>query len=287
MIIGLSSIVQIAAGNDFLLALDSHQNVHRLGVFSFDAQVGLIDWFRSRPWTERFEDIQWRASYLGRRAQEIPRVVQIFASPMAAFAVSDKGEVFGWGDNGSNKLAVSKPNIASKPNPHKIAGLPSDVKTKQIVGNTRLTLAVMEDGSAYIWGSLEAAFPQSTSNTLPPDIKTRLEDKDSPTRVIYEPAKLPFDDISMAAVGDEHIIVVTMIGEVYAWGSNKSGQCGLGWSRQSLSTPYELRIKHLDGRPVDWVVAAHTWTFFGSPIEGAGRNVEKLTSKSGDAMDLD
>jgi regulator of chromosome condensation len=260
-VIGLRNITSIAAGNDFLLALNDAAEVQRLGVFSNDAEVGEVDWFHTHPWNELWPH--------NRPHSTRPKIASIHATPLSAFGVDRKGILWSWGDNGSNKLAHAEERAARFP--QKVRGL-TDSRTKIVVGSPRLTLAVTEDGSAYIWGSLDDAFPQAASWDLPHGID--LDQNEAEGRVlILKPAKLQLPNVCGAAVGDEHMVIVTKDGKVYSWGSNRSGQCGLGWSRTSLSMPYELKIKNLDSRGVKWVAAAGTWTFFGVPVEGAGRGI--------------
>jgi hypothetical protein len=146
---------------------------------------------------------------------------------------------------------------------------------------------VTVDGAAYIWGSLEDAFPQAAKWDLPAGIETEENEAERRT-IITKPVRLPFGNVTSAAVGDEHMVIVVDEDKVYSWGSNRAGQCGLGWSRSSLSIPYEMRIKNLEPREVKWVAAAGTWTFFGVPVEGAGRGITNsvLPKRSTEDMDV-
>lgn len=274
--IGLRNITRIAAGNDFLLALNDAAEVQRLGVFTYDADVGEIDWFHTHPWNELWPH--------NRPHSTRPRIASIHATPMSAFGIDRKGILWSWGDHRSNKLGHAESRESRFP--QKVRGL-TDFKVKTVVGSPRLTLVVTVDGAAYIWGSLEDAFPQAAKWDLPAGIETEENEAERRT-IITKPVRLPFGNVTSAAVGDEHMVIVVDEDKVYSWGSNRAGQCGLGWSRSSLSIPYEMRIKNLEPREVKWVAAAGTWTFFGVPVEGAGRGITNsvLPKRSTEDMDV-
>jgi alpha-tubulin suppressor-like RCC1 family protein len=275
LVIGLRNITSIAAGNDFLLALSDSNEVHRMGVFPWDANVGEIDWFRTHPWNELWPH--------NRPHSTRPKMIAIYATPLAAFGVDSKGILWSWGDNTNQKLGHADDKEPRYP--QKVRDMNSH-RTKLVIGNTKITLAVTKNGSAFVWGDLENAFPLADPDQLPPHIE--LEKSPDGQMIIVRPAKLLIPNITGAAVGDEHMVIVTEEGDLYTWGSNKNGQCGLGWSRTSLSVPYELKIKNTNDRPVKWVSASGTWTFFGVVVEGAGRGILHATPKiNGDAMELD
>jgi alpha-tubulin suppressor-like RCC1 family protein len=282
-VIGLRNITSIAAGNDFLLALDSHAEVQRLGVFAHDATVGKIDWFRTRTWKEAWP----RKTAAGR-----PRIVSVHATPMAAFAISKKGLIWAWGDNGSYKLghleSGDAPGVTGSKYPNKVVGVLDHAKL--VVGSSRVTIAVTRDGQAWIWGSQTDAFPGSYSQSPIPGADIILH-RDENRYLFLKPAKLDYDGVIDAAVGDEHILLVLNDGRLLAWGNNRQGQCGMGWSRGSVPMPQELRIKNLEGRAVKWVAAAGTFSFAGALVEGAGRarEVSRPDTKleEGEEMELD
>jgi alpha-tubulin suppressor-like RCC1 family protein len=283
LVIGLRNIASIAAGNDFLLALDSNAEVQRLGVFSHDATVGKIDWFRTRTWKEAWP----RKPAAGR-----PRIVSVHATPMAAFAISKKGLIWAWGDNQSYQLGhlegKEAAGVIGAKFPNKVVGVMDQAKF--VVGSSRVTIAVTKGGQAWIWGSQTDSFPGYHGGEVPRGAETTLH-RDDQRHLFLKPARLEYEGVVGAAVGEEHILLVLKDGRLLAWGNNRQGQCGMGWSRGSVPLPQELRIKNLEGRPVKWVAAGGTFSFFGSTVKGAGRAREvsrpDVRLEEGEAMDMD
>ncbi|KAI3985603.1 hypothetical protein MKX01_033886 [Papaver californicum] len=85
-------------------------------------------------------------------------------------------------------------------------------KVSSVVGGSRNSLAICEDGKLFTWG-------WNQRGTLgPPETKT----ENTPTQV----KALANVKIVQAAIGGWHCLAVDDQGRAYAWGGNEYGQCG-------------------------------------------------------------
>jgi alpha-tubulin suppressor-like RCC1 family protein len=63
----------------------------------------------------------------------------------------------------------------------------------------------------------------------------------SPVKMEYFRSKMSWKQLSMGA---EHACALTNDGQVYVWGSNEDGQCGLARKYDIIRTPKELRLEY-------------------------------------------
>lgn len=176
------------------------------------------------------------------------------------------GEIYEWGDNRSNQ-------------PRNVASLRS-LKFLQIRGGAMNTLALSTGGAPYSWGTAvhpsNMAVPQKPVLSPPQCISSRTfqsiavgslhflaltewgglwfwgDNSKSQCGVpsksqihVKEPTQHntnPFQaNLRAVACGGHHSVAVDRNGDVYAWGDNKYGQCGLPPSEiQEVETPTRL-----------------------------------------------
>ncbi|RZC74830.1 hypothetical protein C5167_050311 [Papaver somniferum] len=86
-------------------------------------------------------------------------------------------------------------------------------KVSSVVGGSRNSLAICEDGKLFTWG-----WNQRGTLGHPPETKT----ENTPTQV----KALANVKIVQAAIGGWHCLAVDDQGRAYAWGGNEYGQCG-------------------------------------------------------------
>jgi alpha-tubulin suppressor-like RCC1 family protein len=82
------------------------------------------------------------------------------------------------------------------------------------------------------------------------------------TRAIYNPTKNNLSDVVQISCGYAHSLALTKSGQLYAWGSNKSGQLGLGTRSPDESTdktnsdiPVMMSFDYFAGSPIKKIVA--------------------------------
>jgi len=151
-------------------------------------------------------------------------VVQISAGAHSSFAVTSFGQLYGWGENYYGQLGSATNNgvavfefPAPNPNPSQIL-LPGSIgDVVQVAGGRFHTLALTASGQVFSFGNnssgqLGIADNSGTQNPSP-----------TPKLVTLPGATGPAAEV---AAGERASLVVTTTGQLYAFGSNASGQLG-------------------------------------------------------------
>jgi len=188
--------------------------------------------------------------------------VTVSAGQYHSAAINKAGELYMWGRNASGQLGDG--TVSDRPDPTLIA-LPTVYQTAveaaataagvtfklawtQVAAGADHTLARMNDGTLWAWGSnfsgqlgrvSLAAGAAITAAGAAPAL--------SPGRVVVLRANGTEDVASWSrlAAGGAHSLAVRSSGELYVWGSNLSGQLGLG-NNTNMTTPVRL------GTDGDW-----------------------------------
>lgn len=143
-------------------------------------------------------------------------------------ALNENKEVYSWGANNNGQLGNGE-NLDSNV-PIKVDGLS---KIKKIDAYKNESIALDEDGRVYVWGERYSSFPQRI--VFPEkivDISGDIMLTESGN--IYDIPTLEkvegISNISKISAGVLHYLALNPEGEVYAWGINSAGECGIGTS---------------------------------------------------------
>ncbi len=96
------------------------------------------------------------------------------------------------------------------------------------------SLIATNRGSLYAFGSnhrCQLGFESEELTTIHP----------YPVKIEYFHSEISWKQLSMGA---EHTCVLTNDGQVYVWGSNEDGQCGLTRKYDIIRTPHEINFEH-------------------------------------------
>ncbi|KAI1325854.1 regulator of chromosome condensation 1/beta-lactamase-inhibitor protein II [Xylariaceae sp. FL0255] len=162
----------------------------------------------------------------GRVFNGMKAIIQLVAYETGFAALSKDGSVWTWGDDRYTDALgreVTESSPANKPGMvEDLIDLPSG-KIKKIAAAGYMTLALTEGHDLYAWGSHPGRLPVLESISGTP-----------------EPVMVEEHDIADFAVGETHVIVLTVNGDIYIVGENTNGQLGLPlerttkWARISL-----------------------------------------------------
>ncbi|MEO3946612.1 stalk domain-containing protein [Gorillibacterium sp. CAU 1737] len=124
-------------------------------------------------------------------------------------ALSSSGTLWAWGANNYNQLG--RPGLREAPSPIQLMTQVKDIST---LGTTTLTLK--SDGTVWGWG-----------NNFTGQLGTKpLIEK---TETIAKPIKVNgLSSVKSIAAGISHSLALKSDGTVWAWGSNKDGELGIG-----------------------------------------------------------
>ncbi|KAI0207398.1 RCC1-like G exchanging factor-like protein [Lamellibrachia satsuma] len=147
------------------------------------------------------------------------KVINMSSKGDCVLAVSDRGEVFGWGNSEYNQLASVASDSTQVETPRHLHFDTVGRVSKVAAAGTMCAL-LNDQGEVYVWGyGLLGKGPKLESSPwpslLPPPLFGR-NDFSPDTRVV---------DIDC---GLNHLAAITDNGDVYVWGHNKTACLGLG-----------------------------------------------------------
>ncbi|MBC8029025.1 MAG: DUF4214 domain-containing protein [Pyrinomonadaceae bacterium] len=194
----LSSVVSIAAGRHFSMALKSDGTVWTWG---------------NNEWGELGNgSASTTQSSVPVQVVSLSSVVAISAGSSHALALKSDGTVWAWGANSSGELGGGSTDFAKHPVPRLVAGL---ANISAIAAGSSYSIVIdRADGSLWAWGN---------------NVNGRLGDGTITAR--YSPVRvLGVSQVISVSPGEIHCAVVTQDSSVWTWGFNRWGQLGLGTS---------------------------------------------------------
>ncbi|KAK7584104.1 hypothetical protein V9T40_005067 [Parthenolecanium corni] len=170
------------------------------------------------------------------------------------------GEVFSWGKNTYGQLGInSKKRVAT---PTKIKRQLAGKRIAKISCGSYFSAAVLDSGEVFTWGKNDygqlgvSEFKNSCS------IPKKVSNLDDTV-------------IKKIVCGDEHVLAVNDVGELYVWGGNACGQLGLGDNecrRVPMKNEIVGRVTKIASFSISYTSAAITENFkvfmWGSCAEG-------------------
>ncbi|ODV77793.1 RCC1/BLIP-II protein [Suhomyces tanzawaensis NRRL Y-17324] len=230
----LKNIVQLAAGKDHLLALDSKGIVYAWGNGQ-QYQLG-------RRVLERHRYRTLEPQQFG-----LFNIKYIASGDFHCFAIDHDDKVYAWGLNQFGQCALTDENgdledgsTISKPT---VVDSLSNKNIVEIAAGEHHTLAVTENGDALAWGRYDMKEVGISKNDLP---ESTFKDQHGNPRSIPTPTKLKFikDDsgikIKSVGAGSHHSFAITDDGFVYAWGFGDTYGPGLGPLDEDVETPTRI-----------------------------------------------
>ncbi|EEQ47057.1 regulator of chromosome condensation [Candida albicans WO-1] len=225
----LKNIVQLAAGKDHLLALDSKGIVYAWGNGQ-QYQLG-------RRILERHRYRSLEPQQFG-----LYNIKYIASGDFHCFAIDHSDNVYAWGLNQYGQCALTGDNgeledgsVLMKPT---LIPELSHKGIKEIAAGEHHTLALTEDGQVYAWGRYDMKEIGIPKDKLP---KSTFKDQHGNPRSVPVPTKLEFAvKIKTIGVGSHHSFAVTEDGVVYAWGFAETYGPGLGPSIDDVEKPTRI-----------------------------------------------
>ncbi|XP_067666214.1 RCC1-like G exchanging factor-like protein isoform X2 [Haliotis asinina] len=199
------SVVKVVCGQDHTLFLTDTGQVYSCGLGA-DGQTGLGS----------YKNVSVPTLVEGDIKDE--KIVNIASTADCVLAVSDKGDVFGWGNSEYNQLSMVTDNAqVSEPKHLPLRDCGKIIKAAAAGSSC----AILNDmGEVFVWGFgilgkgpvLEAA---DRPQKIPPTLFGCHE---------LQPESKVVDIVC----GMGHFVAMTDTGDVYSWGKNREGCLGLG-----------------------------------------------------------
>ncbi|XP_022049124.2 regulator of chromosome condensation [Acanthochromis polyacanthus] len=138
------------------------------------------------------------------------KAVQVIAGGMHTVCLSDTGHVYSFGCNDEGALGRDTSEEGSEMVPGKVT---LDEKVIQVSAGDSHTAALTEEGAVYIWGSF-----RDNNGVI-----GLLE----PMKASAVPVKVPMTEpVVKIASGNDHLVMVTLEGNLYTSGTAEQGQLG-------------------------------------------------------------
>ena len=231
-------IVQVAAGGEYSLALDSEGRVFSWGS-NTNGQLG-----NGSTWGV-YSNVPVEIDTTGVLAGR--DIVQIVAGGFHSFAIDSEGSVFAWGSNWAGQLGDGTNTNSNVPVEVDMTGVLAGRSIAQAVAGIWHSLALDSEGNVFAWGSNtddQLGNGTNTSSNVPVEVDM--------TGVL---AGRNIVQIVADSTDFAHSLALDDKGSVFAWGSNWAGQLGDG-TNTSSNIPVEVDMTGvLAGRDIVQVAA--------------------------------
>lgn len=141
---------------------------------------------------------------------------EVATGTACTLAIKTDGSLWAWGSGGSGRLGTGTTTDTNVP-----VRVGSSTNWKQVSAGNQFGLAVRTDGTLWCWG-LNTSGQLGIGTTTSPQLAMRQVGSDS--------------DWVMVSAGNNHVVALRQDGSVWSWGSNASGQLGIG-STNAVSAP--------------------------------------------------
>jgi len=161
----------------------------------------------------------------------VDQIVQVSAGNAFNMALTQGGQVYTWGFNGSGRLGDGTTTMATIPE-HITATLPDPATDPviQVSAGPNFALALTRSGAVYGWGANDSG--QIGTGTGGADQLT-------PLQITQGLPNTSTDPVVHITAGATHGLAVTKSGAVYAWGRGTAGDIGTGGTSNQL-TPTQV-----------------------------------------------
>jgi alpha-tubulin suppressor-like RCC1 family protein len=247
------TVIRIAAGSTFSLAVDSSGQVYTWGG-NTNGQLG------DGTTTQRLLPVV--VSISASSALNGKTIVQISAGNSHALALDSSGKVYAWGNNANGQLGDGTATQRLLPVVVSISSS-SALNGKTIVlisaGNVH-SLALDSAGQVYAWGNnANGKLGDGTMNQRVFPVAVNVSTSSA----------LNGKTVVQISAGNAHSLAVDSAGQVYAWGGNTNGRLGDGTTTNQL-LPVAVNVSTssaLNGKTITQV-SASTHSF---AVDSAGQ----------------
>lgn len=152
-------------------------------------------------------------------------IKKIYTIDKSAFALTDDGSVYAWGDNTNGMLGLGVSDAIVN-TPQKITTINSFIKDLVVNRLKFSVLALTANNSLYAWGDNQYGQLGIGNNNSIVTTPTKVNGFTGNIKQIY--------------TGVYSTYALTEDSSVYTWGSNQNGQLGLGLDNVTVNTPAKV-----------------------------------------------
>jgi len=209
----IGSVTMVAMGSYNICAVVQHTSSQACSVYC---------WGKNRHGQLGLGDCVTRRSPKLVKALEKKSIISVAAGDYHTACVTNKGEVYIWGDNSQSQLGLETDRLLQS-TPIKVPGIRQ--ATQVSCGGTH-TAVITSKGKVFTWGTGRFG---------------RLGHADETKRVLPAEVTLLGEQATIVSCGHSHTLVATTSGNLYAFGDGNKGKLGHGSSMNSLS-PVKIDI---------------------------------------------
>jgi len=212
----------------------------------------------------------------------LPCQATVVCGDSHSLAIATGGELYAWGKAYAGRCGI--PDVSGMPTDDDVPYQPiprqvvsggfADKKIVAVAGGRWHNLAVAEGGDLFAWGAADAGRCGFADTTDMP------RDEDNwpyqPVPRLVRGGALAGKQVVAVACGENHSLVVTLEGEMLAWGSLHLGRCGFadfqGLPTDDENHPYQPIPRRVTGSGLDGkrVSAVACGTFHSLAVTEAG-----------------
>ncbi|XP_071440814.1 RCC1-like G exchanging factor-like protein [Hetaerina americana] len=212
-----SKFVKVECGQDHSLFLTEKGEVWGCG-WGADGQMGQGDTLSS-----------WKLQHLTGDFKG-NKIVKLSSTADTILALSEDGEVFGWGNNEYGQLLTINPTPQISI-PKKLKLPPNVGRVKDVAAGGSFCLVTNVSGEVFVWGyGLLGLGPSADYSQKPLQIPPTLFG----AGVFQETPK-----VEKVAAGLSYSVAILSNGDMYSWGHNTQGCLGLGHRKDQ---PFPLKV---------------------------------------------
>ncbi|KRY58257.1 Williams-Beuren syndrome chromosomal region 16 -like protein, partial [Trichinella britovi] len=233
-----TDVKQMVCGFDYSLVLDSEGHVYAFG-FGYGGQLG-----------NGTAKSNWKPGIIEGDIKD-ERIVQISSAGDCVLALSDKGDVFGWGNSEFRQLGTSSKQTQ--------VNLPRHLdlkigRVKEIACSGSSCAALTADTKLFVWGYGPLGLGPKTRFTPQPMLL--------PSTLFGENAFEPEVHPVRVFGGISHFAVINSKADLYMWGRNECGFLGLGHNKEQFF-PFKVSIncnvQEVSCGPFHTLALCRTW----------------------------
>ena len=156
------------------------------------------------------------------KVNSLADVVAISSGYGHRLVLNKAGEVWAFGDNSEGQLGVDGVDHSSTPVQVDFSSQANVGKIIQVVASSRSSYALDDKGQVWAWGSNKYGNFGLECQSSQPSSAGCLGQSYKPVQVVL-PENVKLVEL---AVGRDHVLALTDLGEVYSWGLNATSQVG-------------------------------------------------------------
>ncbi|KRZ68782.1 Williams-Beuren syndrome chromosomal region 16 -like protein, partial [Trichinella papuae] len=239
-----TAVKQMVCGFDYSLVLDSEGHVYAFG-FGYGGQLG-----------NETAKSNWKPRMIEGDIKD-ERIVQISSAGDCVLALSDEGDVFGWGNSEFRQLGTSSKETQ--------VNLPRHLNLK--IGRVK-EIACSADTKLFVWGYGPLGLGPKTRFTPQPMLL--------PSTLFGENAFEPEVHPVRIFGGISHFAVINSKADLYMWGRNECGFLGLGHNKEQFF-PFKVSIncnvQEVSCGPFHTLALCRTW--ISSPKHNSSCHIDR------------